>query len=1000
MIRKTFMVCLALTLALTGTVFAQGVQTATITGTVTGPDGAPLPGVTVTATSPAMLGERQAVTGPNGDYVLRGLTPGNYNVKVSLEGMQTFETQVQAPLGTTARADAALRLTNAAETITVTAEAPSALETTTVGTNITAETVSTLPVIRTPIGIASLSGSVVEGNRTPVAGQLSISGGMSYDNAFLVNGVNVQDPIFGTVNNLFIEDSILETQVLTSGISAEYGHFTGGVLNAITKSGGNNFSGSLRGDLTKPSWRDQTAFEEGFRGFRKDATEKPRATNAPRVGAVGEIYSATLGGPVLRDRLWFFGAVRDEENTAPQALSVSGVNVPRVLSNRRMEGKITGNITANHTLQASYIDNPDKRTHEIQVVPLTLDAVGLNSVRENEGTVFSYTGVLSNNLFAEARYSEKTFGFRGLGGTSTAIVDSPIRSATRFPGNTVAGTFNAPFFDATDPEDRNNEQYFGALSYFLSTGMGTHDLKGGVERFTVTRTGGNSQTATGYVFLSGYQVTGGAPVFTNGRLNPVFTPCTPNCTSPTNTDWSAIQRWIPTRGALLDTTTDSLFINDRWDISPRFSVSLGARHEIVTSEATGDITAVDTETTVPRLGLSVDPLANGRFKVDVTYAEYAGRYNPSIVAANSPVGNPAVLVGRYQGPAGTGRDFAPGFDPANYLFYYARVPTANQFFEDGLSSPVNKEYTLSGGMALPRGGWFKATYINRDLTGVIENFITYDLGKTAISYEGVNVTTDNVYWRNTDEPKREYEAVQLQANYAILRNWSVEGNYTHQIKNHGNYEGEGGQTIGTSPFFDRPEIQAANENAYGRLPAFQGHRARLWTTYNSNLGRAGTLSTGLIYRYDSGQTFTFQQTGVARTAAQLARNPGYASTPTQTVIFGERGAGEFNDTHLFDLALSYSIPVWRSLEPYMKVDVRNLFNDDTLIAHNTTVFQDATTPLDSDGLRTGYTMDNPSQAETLPTGLANPNRRTFGDPRTAADYVIPREVFVSLGLRF
>src|SRR5690606_27394985 len=143
--------------------------------------------------------------------------------------------------------------------------------------------------------------------------------------------------------------------------------------------------------------------------------------------------------------------------------------------------------------------------------------------------------------------------------------------------------------------------------------------------------------------------------------------------------------------------------------------------EIVESEATGGIVGVDTDTTVPRLGLSYDPLGNGKYKIDVTYAEYAGRYNPAIIGGNSPVGSPALLYGYYVGPEGQGRDFAPGFDPNNYVFFYASVPTQNTFFDDGLSSPVNEELTVSAGMALPRGGHLKATFIDRELTNFIDD---------------------------------------------------------------------------------------------------------------------------------------------------------------------------------------------------------------------------------------------------------------------------------------
>jgi hypothetical protein len=967
---------------------AQGTQTATIIGAVTTGDGAPLPGVTVIATSPAMIGERQAITGPNGDYVIRGLIPGNYTVKFELTGLQTTFQRVEAGLGAAARADATMRVSAAAETITVTGSAPSALETTTVGANLTREVVETLPIVRTPTSIGAMAAGVTGGDRelrTPVAGQLSISGSMAYDNSFLVNGVNIQDPIFGTTHNMFIEGSIQETQVLTSGITAEYGHFTGGVLNLITKSGGNTFTGGLRANMTRPQWRDETPFERGFRG-----TGVATATPTPRIGKTGKIYEGDLGGPVLKDRLWFFLAGRDEENTAPQALQASGVNVPRVLSNERIEGKLTGNITQSHTVQVSYIDSPTLATHEIQVTPYELDAIGRNSERINDGTVVNYTGTFNNNLFAEARWSEKNFGFRGLGGFDTAIEESPIRTLTRHGGLGVAvgGTYNAPYFDGTDPEDRNNEQIYGALSYFLSTArLGTHDIKGGVERYTVTRTGGNSQSPSGRVYFSAYvnQPGSTAPVYDSaGRMQPRWIPFG-------QTGHSGLTVFIPTRGAALDLTTDSIYLQDRWDLNSRWTVSLGVRHEQATGEATGDIQPIDTSSTVPRLGVSFDPLADGRFKLDATYAQYAGRYNPSITGRNTPVGNPASLTARYTGPAGVGLDFAPGFDINNYVFYSASVPTANIFMEEGLRSPINHEWTASAGMAVGARGYVKATYVDRKLKGVIDDFATTSTGCTNISLQGINVgCVDNFVYRNTDEAFREYQAGQIQARYGITRNWAIEGNYTHQFKNHGNYEGEGGQAIGATIIGDRAEVLSEREFPYGRLPNFQEHKVRLWTTYNLGLGRLGRLSTGLFYRFDSGQTFSYS-TSVTRPATLLGRNPGFGTPnvtyknppPTATIFFGERGAGEFDSTNVFDVALTWAVPIIRSIEPWVKAEVRNATNDQTLIGHNIGITIPAGSPVDADG---------------LPTTFAE--GASFGRPTGAASYVVPREYLVSAGIRF
>jgi hypothetical protein len=974
MTRKTLTIFLALTLLLCASVgYGQGVQTATLQGTVVTTDGTGLPGVTVTVTSPALLGERQAVTGSNGSYILRGLPPGDYTARFELEGMQTISQKMTLALGLPATADATMRVSAVAEAITVTASAPSVLETTTKGTNITYDTVQQLPVVRTPTGIGSLAAGVTD--RTPVGGQLSISGGVAWDNSFLINGVNMQDNIFGNTNNLFIEDAIQETQVLTAGISAEYGHFTGGVLNLITKSGGNTFTGSLRDNITNPDWLSLTPWEQGFRG-----EGAAPGTKAPHADKMSNVYELTLGGPIMRDRLWFFLAGRDEKSATANNTPVTGYAYTVNQTNRRPEYKLTAALGSNHTIQGDYINNPVNRDNEVQVTPIDTTAIAKNSTRENHGYSAFYQGVITGNLFAEARYSQKIFKFVNLGGTATNIVDSPMRSATRFPGNS-AGTFNAPYFDATDPENRNNEQLFASLSYFLSTPrFGSHDIKAGWEEFVDTRTGGNSQSSTGYVFLIGYKVAGGAPALDgNGHLIPVFTPRSVNRTQETR-----IQRWIPTRGAQLDTTTQSFFINDRWNLGSHWTFNLGIRHEIVQSDATGNITAVDTTNTVPRLAASFDPQANGRYKFDATYAQYAGRYNPAIVGANSSVGSPSSLTGYYNGPAGEGRDFAPGFDPSNYVFYTASVGTLNRLFDENLHSPINEEWTLSGGMALPKGGWAKATFTDRKYKDFIEIFILKEKGCTNISLEGINVgCVDNQFYANTNGPKRHFQSIQFEARYDLTRKWGIEGNWTHQLKNHGNYEGEGGQTIPTSDFGDRPEMQSPRENPEGRLvQQYQQDKLRLWSTYNFDFNRFGNLTTGLIFRYDSPQIFSFNQS-VNRSAISAGKDPGYNNEPsTVTIFWGDRGAGEYNATSLFDVSLQYSLPIWK-ITPWIKVDVRNILNDDTLITYNTTVNPDAASPVDEWGYPTGYTK-----------------AATFGRPTGNASYVRPREYLVYAGVRF
>jgi hypothetical protein len=961
--------------------FGQGVQTATLEGTVTDQSGAPLPGVTITVTSPALMGERTAVTQASGDFLLRGLNPGDYRIKFSLEGMKASDITKTLALGQTTRVEAQMKVSAMSETITVSGASPTVLESTTVGANIKKETVEQLPIPRTPTDIGALSPGVTgdRGGRgtTPVAGQLSINGGMAYDNNFMINGVNFQDNIFGNTNNLFVEDAIQETQVLTSGISAEYGHFTGGVLNVITKSGGNSFTGTFRDNMTNPTWTSYTPFENGFRG---NGVAQAAATK--HVSKLSQIYEATLGGPIMKDRVWFFAAGHKEKASTAQVLQGTGIPWTLEQKNNRPEVKLTANVGAGHTFQVDYINNPVTRNLESQVTPMTMQALGVNSVRENSGYSAFYSGVIATNIFAEARFAKKHFGFRGLGGTATDIQHSPIRSSTRFTvaGDAVTGVFNAPYFDATDPEDRNNRSFFGSGSYFFSSkSSGSHDFKAGFERFIDERTGGNSQTASGYIFRAAYKTANGTPIIgPDGDLIPIFTPKVAGSTQETR-----LANWLATRGAKLDTTTDSLFINDRWNLNSHFSFNLGARYEKTKADATGGLIPIDTDNFVPRLGASFDPQANGKYKVDVTYAQYVGRYNPAFAGANTPVGNPALLYAYYTGPAGEGKNFAPGFDLKNYKFYYASVPTGNVFTASGLHAPVAHEWTISGGTALPKNGWLKSTFTNRQFKDFIEDFITIDQGCTNIILGGINAgCVDNIVYKNSNGPKREYQALDVQSHYDLTRVWSVEGNWTHQFKNDGNYEGEAGQSIGASGFGNRPEMQSPRELPEGRLAQFEANRVRMWTTYNFNLGRAGGLGAGLLYRYDSGQVYSYSAT-VNRSAISNAKNPGYHGAGSTVGIFwGDRGIATFPSSSLFDASLQWSVPIAR-VTPWIKFDVRNLFNKDTLINYTTTVNADATSALDEWGYRTGFTK-----------------AASFGRPTGTTSYVVPRQYLVYAGVRF
>jgi hypothetical protein len=519
---------------------------------------------------------------------------------------------------------------------------------------------------------------------------------------------------------------------------------------------------------------------------------------------------------------------------------------------------------------------------------------------------------------------------------------------------------------------------------------GRHDFKGGWEWYRSQRTGGNSQSATGYVFAADFvEDADGNPVFdANNNIIPQFVPGD-----------TQVQHWMATRGAELNTNTNSFFLQDHWVVNRALSFDLGLRYEKVKSQATGGIIGVDTSTLVPRLAAAIDPKGDGKTVFHVTYAHYSGRYNDAQIGANSSVGNPALTIGIYNGPAGQGRNFAPGINPANYDIVFGSFPVANIFMAPGLSSPVTKEFTVSGGTDLGGKGSMQVTYIWRKMTNFIEDFIDIANGTTHVVQNGIDFGTfTNVIYKNSDVPKRDYQGIVFQAAYRLNSNWQVAGNYTLQLTNDGTFAGEGQNTPGiSSAYGDFPVtgLPSIYTRGYpdGHLYDYQRSKLRLWTIYMFNLNRVGRLSVSGLLRADSGLTYSLAAASVPMSSIQtnLLNQAGYPDSPSsQTVYFGNRGSQFFPGYALFDTSINYEIPVFKSARPWLKFDVYNLLNNEKLISYNTTVNPDKNSPLDSTGMPTGYVQGS-----------------KFGQATGTGNYPAPfqgqrggRTFLMSFGLRF
>jgi hypothetical protein len=150
------------------------------------------------------------------------------------------------------------------------------------------------------------------------------------------------------------------------------------------------------------------------------------------------------------------------------------------------------------------------------------------------------------------------------------------------------------------------------------------------------------------------------------------------------------------------------------------------------------------------------------------------------------------------------------------------------------------------------------------------------------------------------------------------------------------------------------------------------------------MGFLGEADLSLLYRFDSGTTHSFASTGQQLTAIQRQLGSAYASLPSsQTIFYEDRGTGNFDGSHIVDFGFYYNVPVFRTVRPYVKVDVFNVFNDDTLIGHNFTVLPDPNSPRDALGLATGYIRGS-----------------NFGNALSNASHPRARAFQVSVGVRF
>ncbi|HKO55348.1 MAG TPA: TonB-dependent receptor [Thermoanaerobaculia bacterium] len=990
--------------------FAQ--TTSSLTGTVT-LEGNPVPGVTVTISSPAMLGTRSTQTDVNGNYNFGGIPPGEYTVKFELESMQTVTRQVRIGVSQTGRADAAMKLSAVAESITVTASAPAVLETVEIQANVPQKLVDDLPIGRRVQDAVLLTPGV--NNNGPNAGtSITISGAPAYDSVFMVNGAVINENLRGQAHNLFIEDAVQETTVLTGAISAEYGRFTGGVVNAITKSGGNEFHGSLRDSLTNDKW---TAINSKY-------YDVVGGTAPDRLDKSNPVYEGTFGGRIIRDRLWFFLAGRYAKLSSQRSFTASpngNPNPPTFVfadENKRYEAKLTGQITPNHTLVASYLDIKNPQTNNCFIAcyePLNLDT---QRSLPNNFYSFHYNGILTNSFLLEANYSKKKFTFEGSGGD----FKDDLSNGTAYYDLQTGYFFGAPVFcGVCDPESRDNDLWTAKATYYLaSKGFGTHNLVGGVENWKETRLSNNYQSASNW-FIN----VNNSPDCDN--FGSTFE-CRPFITAGDIIQHSPI--FALSKGS--DFQTRSVFANDKWDFNQHWSFNLGVRYDKNNGKDSSGAEVAKDSAFSPRLGLIYDITGNGRYRVNASYSKYVSKIAETIGGAGTNAGAPATIYYEYQGPdinggasptlnsaqaAGAAFAWFNALTPAqkNELIVFARVPGLNQKIGDDLKSPSVNEYTVGFGTQLTTNSFVRVDLLHRDWQDFYAVFRNRSFG---IVNDQFGNRFDLGFVENSNDFERKYNAVTAQASYRPWERLNIGGNYTWS-KLEGNVTAE---TSGSGPVsearFSYPEFRAfAQNNPTGLLNPDQRHKLRAWVSYDlpTPIGR---WNFSVLERFDSGTHFSAIGTVDTRFNATLCptcpanANLGYATPPSNVpYYFSDRGAFTWDDVTSTDLGINYELPISR-LSLFVQADIINIFNEQAQVGGDQTVFTHRTAGA---GLRRfdPFTTapiecpqgNTPAQCQAL--GANFQLASTFGQPlaatggsNTNGSYQLPRTYRFSFGLRF
>jgi hypothetical protein len=325
-------------------------DTGSISGVAVDQMGEPVRDAVVTISGERLPGGRSVQTSANGVYRLEYLLPGEYMVVIDKPGVGRITRSAVVEVGSDTQLDFVMGLSVNEEVVVTAAKPIVDVKSTQVSFNVQAAALSALPLDRTYRGLFQLVPGVAD-NRSTIG---AAAGGSRQDNVYLIDGANITNPGFGYLGTEVNALDIAEVNLIRAGITAEFGRAAGSVQNAVSRSGSNQLAGIARLDWLPASLvADYRLPDDLLNMGQRPGTFRDPLLTTERAPAIG------VGGPVLRDHLFFYGSARYARATKWDRFNKRGTALPdEVQTSREFYGKLTGVPVASHQLNVGYRHRP------------------------------------------------------------------------------------------------------------------------------------------------------------------------------------------------------------------------------------------------------------------------------------------------------------------------------------------------------------------------------------------------------------------------------------------------------------------------------------------------------------------------------------------------------------------------------------------------------------------------------------------------------------------